>query len=443
VKKHILFLLVIHLAAFTLHVSSQNTMYFMDRLPQNLNYNPALVPKVNFFIQLPGVGLEQAEFYNSGFNVGEFIDYTDALKRQNYKPDEFIQTLKNVNNTLLETRTNILSFGFKLKHKGYFSVSLSERNFYHMEAPREILYLFADFEKYEEKMPFRINGINTSMNAFSQIAFTWSRVFMEKLTIGISPKITGLLAGFRSEATTLKVSKTGVEEYELRPIGTVHVGTPVPVNPAAIKPNGEFDEDENILPENWLKDFKMGNMFRNAGFAFDLGANYELNDKWSFSASVLDVGKSRWRNNDYLFTFTDSVNKISNHKPFTLQVPVKLFLAANYQISPKWNTGFVLRNVFNRSSRQTSATISLNGYVGKMLSTSLSYTAAHKYDNLGFGLRLRFLPGTDFFLVTDNILQAFNYKNTQQVSVSFGMNLVYGIWKNQPSANETIPTKPD
>jgi len=415
-------------------------MYFMDRLPINLNYNPALVPEVGFFISLPGIGLEQAEIYNSGFNAGEFLDFQDAVESDNYDPHSFIGKLENINKTFLETRSNIFSFGFRLKRNGYFSVSMTERSFAEVSAPREVLYLLDDYEDFEDKMPLTIDGISVNMNAFTQLAFTFSKIYMDRLTVGISPKLTGAMGAFRSSDGHIKVIREGVGEYETEISASSDVGLPLPINPDAVDQNGELDEDESILEEGWGENIKAGDLFKNAGLSLDLGLHYKLNDKWSFSGSVLDIGNARWKNNDYLFSFNDSVIKVSEDNHFTIHIPSKIYLAACYSLSEKWNTGVVLRSVFFESETHTSATLSLNGHVGRMLSTSVSYTAAHKFDNIGLGLRLRFIPGADLFVVTDNILHAFNYKSAQHASFSVGMNLAFGI-KEKLALNN--PEKPE
>ncbi len=61
-------ILVLLLNGGTFYALAQNTMYFMDRLPQQLNFNPALVPQVKFFLNLPVIGGNQIAVYNSGFN---------------------------------------------------------------------------------------------------------------------------------------------------------------------------------------------------------------------------------------------------------------------------------------------------------------------------------------------------------------------------------------
>ena len=67
-----------------------------------------------------------------------------------------------------------------------------------------------------------------------------------------------------------------------------------------------------------------------------------------------------------------------------------------------------------------------NGMIS-LKSASISYTAGYKYDNPGLGLRLRFLPGVDLYAVTDNLIQAFNYKNAYRISASAGVNISIGV----------------
>ncbi len=79
----IIFLILTSLA------NGQNTLYFMDCLPQNRSMNPAMVPGEKFYLGLPGIGGVKGHAYNSGFNLGEFQDFYDNVGMANYNPDEF------------------------------------------------------------------------------------------------------------------------------------------------------------------------------------------------------------------------------------------------------------------------------------------------------------------------------------------------------------------
>lgn len=426
-KKISILILVFLLNGVTFYTYSQNTMYFMDRLPQQLNFNPALIPQVKFFLNLPGIGGNQIDIYNSGFNTKQFMDFTDNLGSENYNPDEFINSIGDFNQTNLETRTNLFAMGFRLKDKGYFSISASVRSFLEMQAPSDFVYLLDDYENIVNRMPLSIDGISLVFNSFSQVAITYSRVLGEKLTIGISPKLIGALGGIRSDKLSLKVSQTGQYDFETEYSGEAFIGLPVPINPLAIDGNGELNPDEGILPENWLDDLKISSLFQNAGFAFDLGINYELSKKFSVSASLLDIGSSRWKENGYMSSIINETYKIRKNQSVKIKIPSKIYLGVNYKLSPNWNTGLLIKDVMYENENKASVTLSLNGYIGRRLSTSVSYTNAYSFNNFGLGIRLRILPGSDLFVVTDNLNQLINYEKAQLASLAFGINMAFGI----------------
>jgi len=410
-------------------------MYFMDHLPQTLNYNPAFAPEVNYFVSMPVIGNIQAESYNSGFNIGQFMDFSDKLGNSNYNPDEFTNRIGDFNKTFLESRMNLFSTGFRLGQINFFSFSISERNFLEMTVPSNFVYLLDDLDKVSDKMPLNINGTDMRLNTFSQLAVTWTRQFGEKLTIGISPKFIFAMVGLTSDNLNLKVNKLvngdyDEENYETKYSGNMLIGLPVAINPEAINDKGEFDPEKSPVSDDWFKDYSHGKIFSgNGSFAFDLGANYQLNEKISFAASLTDIGSTRWKKNGYLLQGADTTFKVIKDRKLNMTIPTKLYFSAKYQFSPRWNTGLMVRNMFSQLDHYTSATLSLNGYIGRMLSTSVSYTAGNTYDNLGLGIRLRFLPQMDFYVVTDNVLAAFNYKGIQNASVALGINMTVGLKK--------------
>jgi len=426
-KRFYLLLLVIFNVLLAVELPAQMTMYYMDRLPQSQQFNPAIVPKVGFFLELPGVGNGQVEFNNSGFNLGEFIDFSDNIGSPGYNPDAFVKSIGEFNTTNLETRVNIFSMGFKLKKKGYFTIGLSQRNFLDLTAPSKIIYLFQDNEKIRERLPIQIDGINLRLNTFSQLSVTYSKTINNKLTIGVAPKLIGAIGGISSEELSLELKEVSFGEFEQKYNGKVQLGLPVSINPEAITSTGELDTNEDLLASDWDNNISTRNLFQNASLAFDIGVNYNLNKDWSFSASLLDLGKSSWKRYGYDLAYNGDVAQVKELSQFKMKIPTKLILGANYKLSSDWNTGLLFRNVSYDSGNFSSTTLSLNGYIGSMLSTSFSYTAGHGSDNLGFGLRLRFFPGIDLYAVTDNVLNAFEYRNIQYSSVAFGVNFAFGV----------------
>lgn len=427
-------LLIVLLSLFSVNtLKAQMTLYYMDRIPQAQQYNPALIPNVNYFLEMPGMGGLQFELNNSGFNLGQFLDFADRVADPNYNPDEFIRTIGQQNKTTFELRSNILSGGFRLKKNQFLSMGISLRSFADIVAPSDVVYLTQDFQKIAERMPLTITGINIRMNTFSQVSVTYARMIGENLTIGISPKLIGALGGINSEKLTVKVEQTGFDEFDQQFDGKVAVGLPVPINPEAVTGNGVLDTNVDILGNNWQKSLSAGTMFQNVSLGLDLGANYQLDQNWSFSASILDIGRSAWKKYGYDISYDGNTATEKELSKLKMKIPAKVFLGADYQLTPKWNAGFLFRDVMYSSGSYQSATLSMNGYIGRMLSTSVSYTAGHSFNNLGLGFRLRFLPGADLYAVTDNILQAFNYKKIQYTSVAFGINVAVKLKHTQAS----------
>lgn len=434
-KKLSILFQVFLMSCISLSAFAQNTMYFMDRLPQQLQFNPALIPNVKFFMNFPVTGGNQIDVYNSGFNYNQFRDFSDNLGYENYNPDEFIKSIGDFNQTNLETRTNLFAMGFKINDNGYFSMSASFRSILELKAPSDFVYLLDDYEKIVDRMPLNIDGVNIVFNSFSQVAMTYSRVFREKLTIGISPKLISALGGIQSDNISLNVSQEGELDFETEFKGEAKLGLPLPINPLAIDANGEFNSDENILPENWTDELNVKSQFQNVGFAFDLGVNYELNKKISLSASLIDVGSSRWKKNGYRSQVENETVKMVKNQAVKIRIPTKIYVGVNYKLSPRWNTGLLVSDVMYSNGNHISTVLSLNGYVFRLLSTSISYVNSYGKNNLGLGIRLRLFPGTDLFAVTDNLTQLIDYRKAHNASIAFGFNLAYGI--KQKTADKT------
>jgi len=424
--RRLLFLLLISISLIS---KAQNTMYFMDRLPQNIAFNPAIRPNMDFFLGLPGIGGVSAQAYNSGFTYNELEDFINNLDNDNYNPDDFVNSIGDYNLFTGEASMNILSFGFKLKEKGYLSFSMNMNSLLMNKASSEIAYILADLDDlYPEDFPITVDDLTLESNAYFNLGITYSHIINEHLTLGITPRINFNQAGIKTSNISYEINQnisSEEDEYEQTLSGDVFVGLPVEINPDAIE-NGKLNMDEDLLAENWQDDYTFGNVFQNKSLMIDFGAVYELSN-WTFSASLLNIGASKFQTYGYKLSGINEDVLVKEEGNLKIGIPTKLYMGAMNQFSPKWNYALLFNNNFYSTGSVTTATASLNGYIGSALSASISYTAGYKYDNLGIGLRFRFFPGTDLFFVTDNILQAFNYKNAYRFTAAAGINIAIGI----------------
>ncbi|MGQ8337113.1 DUF5723 family protein [Sunxiuqinia sp. A32] len=436
-------LLILALLPFS--VFAQNTMYFMDRLPQNIAYNPASVPDVKFHLELPGMGGASAQAYNSGFNYSELDDFIDNLDVAGYNPDEFVNSIGDFNRLTTDIKASIFNLGFKLKDNGYFSFLIDVHNSTTLKAASDIAYLVADYNDISlDHFPLVVDDVDLLTNSYMSIGFSYSRKINEHLTLGISPKLNCNLMGVKTNNISYIVTATEeTDEFGFTNVtfdetidGEAILGLPTEINPDAITGN-ELDLDEGLLPNSWEDDMKLSDLFKNKSLSLDIGATYNYN-QWNFSASILNIGASSWKVNGYQLNGNEDVITVKELDKISLSIPAEIYLGAKNQFSQKWNYGLLFHNTFFNSGSMASGTLSLNGAVGKALSTSVSYTAGYKFNNLGLGFRLRFFPGMDLYFVTDNLIQAFNYKKAQRISAAFGINFSFGIKDRTTDSSSTI-----
>ena len=424
--KHLLLLVVI---ALPLLSTAQNTTYFMERLPQKVLFNPAFTPEMNFYIGLPGIGGVMGNVYNSGFNYNGLGHFTDNISDPNYNPDDFVSSIGDYNRLNGEVQVNIFSFGFRMNEADYLSFHVTLNNYINSSTSSDIAYLLADVDEIQdEDFPIIIDDVDLLTNTYWTYSVTYSRKINKNLTLGISPKLNFNQFGIKTDDIGYRIEleeTTYGKEYTQFPIGEVDLGMPVEINPDAVQGN-EVNLDRGLFPDGWPERIPPQNLHKNASLSLDMGATYSYRD-WIFSASLLNIGTSTWRNNAYRLNGSNDVVQISEEEKIRIGIPAKIYIGAVRQFAPRWNYGLVLSNTFFNSGSVPSATVSLNGYAGKMLSTSLSYTAGYKFNNIGLGFRLRFFPGLDLFMVTDNILQALNYKNAHRLSAAFGINFAFGV----------------
>ncbi len=408
---------------------AQNTMYFMEHMPQKQFFNPAFIPDVDFYLYLPGVNGLSFNAFNSGFNYSELDHYLENLDKPGYNPDKFVNSIGETNRFLAEARANLFGFGFWVSEKDFFSFNVSMNQSLVLDAESDIAYLMADFDEINEsKFPIMVDGIDLRMNAYMNMGVIYSRKITESLTIGINPGINYYMGGIRTKELSYLVELESFGEYDKdfnqTFSGEVLLGLPVPINPDAVT-NGELDMDEPLLPEDWAEEIKPSELMMNKNFSINLGAVYQL-DNMNFSLSLLNLGTSNWKHNAYRIEGDEDVIRISEEK-IKIGIPLKLYLGANRQFAPRWNYGVMMENTFHPDGMKSKGTISLNGDVGRMLSTSVSYTAGYRYDNFGLGCRVRFFPGLDLYFVTDNLIQVINYKKSYQMSGAVGVNFSLGI----------------
>ncbi len=181
----------------------------------------------------------------------------------------------------------ILSTGFK-GFGGYNTIEINSKTNFGASLPYELF----EFAKNTGNKNYNIGDISVGAISYVEVAFGHSRQFSEKLRAGAKLKV--LLGAGRAD---VKMENVQAELSD--------------ANKWLISANAQADVSlKGFSYKQKEKEYKQksgsykyvsgldvsGPGVGGFGFAVDLGASYKLNDDWSFSAALLDLGFIRWSN---------------------------------------------------------------------------------------------------------------------------------------------------
>lgn len=440
------------------HAQVETTAYLMNSLPQYVNANPAFTPKYKFSLGLPVISSFSVGYSNNGFT------YNDLIKRENGK---LIADLSNWAKQLPDKtyitstfQTDLFRLGVRVNSKFYLTLNSTAKGYARTLIPKQLAALLVNGTS-----PYVGQSLSMSpelqINSYFENAAGLSMVVNDQLTVGGRLKI---LNGIISASTeTSQFGLTLAENYQITATGNFKA-----------KSSGLYnftDSDFSFAEER-------SNYFRNTGWGIDLGATYKVMDKLTVAASLVDMGRIRWRNNLYeyslnnaSYTFTgvdidqlldgnsdymdaqfDSLKEEFDFQEtvgnsFKTRLPGKMYMSGQLDVSRGFAVGALL--YFEKYKKRTSSGLSfmMNKNFGRALSTSLSYTISNRsFNNLGAGISFNFAP-IQIYLVGDNLLRmplslAANQNlnsflnNTQVFTLRGGINIVWGWTKDKSEASK-------
>lgn len=423
------------------HVFAQTdfTLYHMKMVPFRIYQNPALLPQSRVFVGFPVI----SSIYFHGSNA---FSYSDIITREaddslKIDIDKLLTKLGKRNNLFTNLDIDLLSFGFRVADKYYITFSARERSIFRFMYPKDLVNFIwkgnaaIGLGKELEFSP-RFDAM-----VFNEFALGLAREVNDQLTVGIH---VNLLNGqYNISTERAKVSLyTDPNDFSFRMNSDISIRTAGP------------DSLSNQKPKAFIKS-------GNFGLGIDLGATYKLNSKFSFSASVLDLGFIKWKKNLLAFesrrpgaivSFNgidinkffkkDSVGinykavldslkdqfKIDSlyNQSYKTSLPMRFYLGAIYNINDNNTVGFLFHGQFYDKKFLPSFSLSYYTQVGRVLGLSASYNIMnHSYNNIGVGLSLNLGP-TQIYATTDNILAISNYKTAQNAHLHAGIVWVFG-----------------
>lgn len=194
-----------------------------------------------------------------------------------------LDNIKDDNKLGMSLKYKLIGVGFK-GIGGYNSIQLNARLGTHANIPGSIIKAT---KEGLTNQTYDLSGLNMSAKAYAEVVFGHSHQIGKHLSIGAKAKLLIGLAG-----ADLKVNKAqfnlGEDSYKATVNAEMYVHSK--------KVTFEHDTNETSGRQyvSGIDDIEVGT--NGMGVAFDLGAVYKLNDDWTFSASVSDLGVMKYKN---------------------------------------------------------------------------------------------------------------------------------------------------
>ncbi|NDC72467.1 MAG: hypothetical protein EBZ62_03310, partial [Sphingobacteriia bacterium] len=244
-------------------------MFFM---PQNTYVNPGAMPNDRLSLGLPLISNSYLSAYSNSFAYNDLIKKgaTDSLY---FDINNVVGIMKDQGLMNVQLQTDLLFVGLRFK-KSYIMVNATEK-------------FESQFEFSKDMLNFLWNGnagtmgrtqnisLALNMNHYREVGFYYARDFFNKLKIGVRYKMLFGMENITCNASSLNIT-TDSTTYDLS------VSSDLNINSAGL----------SVIDISNVKNYFLSQA--NKGRAFDFGATYRFNSRFSVGASVLDIGRINW-----------------------------------------------------------------------------------------------------------------------------------------------------
>lgn len=406
---------------------------FMDQTAQSLLTNPANFPEQRFFITLPSPYFSLSTNTSGGDNLfvvdgGSWIPNFDNYVT-NLDNERFIH-----GDAVLET----FGIGFKAGSLG-ITLGHSVKTYMHIGDTKNFLDLL-------------LNGNAGKLGETVTIDTDFSLVGYQEFSAGVSFSLLGTIkggirakylvgmAGIETERANFAIT-TSEDIYQL------NLTADAVLNAANVSPaldSTEFDTNDALFGDS-------------RGFAFDIGAIFQIGSRFKLGISALDLGRINWKGDDvkryslegdfdfngldvsgYLTggesDFGDIADSLETAFPyseldqeFSTTLSPKLYLSGSFGLRKNLFVTAIVRNEFTGSGVITGFGLGLQGNLGKFLNLGMLYSLQNgTYSNLGGNIAIKLGP-LQVFAVSDNLLPFFDAGSIANTNFRAGLNFAFNV----------------
>ena len=419
--------------------------YFLQHLPTSNALNSAFHPEYKYYVNLPVIssfymGFESPVTFDqltSEWEGGDslYIDrdkIMDALDSKNYFSFEYYNELGRV------------GFG---TGKHYFHASIAKVFSTKFSFEKDLVALFlygnADPQFFGKTMHINETGLN--MNLYHEFALGYSYEINDKITLGAHLKYLNGGINILTEKADISLYTDSSPNFPLTASSSIIVNTSSTIS--------SFD---NMIDQ--IEGYKWFDLTGNHGFGFNFGLSANPSDKFSFSASVVDLGWIRWQDNvknfksvypdvEYTFegfdisdflsggSFSDSLgltDTLTNHfqleetqSPYTSQLNPKVYISGTWHLRPSHELGAMIRTDIIEEAILPSLTINYLFRYKELFTLYGNYSIiTNNYMNIGLGFSMKYGP-VQVYVLNDMAWGLYKPAEARHYNFQFGVNFLF------------------
>ena len=430
--------------------AQQHIAFSFGETPQTLMLNPGSETNYKSHYGIPVLSNFQLTIGNTGFQMGDL--FSNDSRSFNEKFEKVLNQLEPDDYINLNTKVDVLSFGYRYNNKTYISVGFYEEldlMVYFPVDAAELLYYGNDpfFNR-----SFSISQAIMKADLIGVLHAGISKKIDEKLTIGGRFKIysssLNVETNNNSGSITTTTNNTNITRLTLQNLD------------AGVSTSGIDNIEEDVLSNTFLG----GNL----GIGFDVGLTYHFSPQIEFTGSILDLGFIKHSKNtrnfsakgnyvldgiNFEYNSDDPINywkqleqdidaripNEENEDAYTSWRPMKINAALKYSFGERRNKfcytkthkqyyynsiGFQIHTIMRPLKPQFSFTSFYEKSLSQKIHTKFTHTI-NDYSSTIFGAGASLQLGKlHVFGALDNVLGVRDLSTLNTISLNFGLNII-------------------
>lgn len=264
---------------------NKQLLYGVEEVPQSLLLNPggkiSVTQKYHFGIPF----FSQIHINGGSSGVSVFDIFEDSGGDINERIRKKIFELKNTDFFTVTQQLEIIYFGWRAQNEIYFSGGIYQEFDFISYFPRDLAILAWEGNRDYIDYEFDLGEISTTGDLMTVYHFGANKQVTKKLILGIRAKIYSSMISYRSTnnngtfVTHLGDGTFNIYEHTVQDID-------ITVETSGFASLRQLNGSSQVIGEILGRAFFGGNI----GLGIDIGGTYDINDKFTASASILDFG---------------------------------------------------------------------------------------------------------------------------------------------------------